>query len=97
MIERTYDRAIRHLIISLAITVLTVASPAPSSADSPKPDRVVVLPFGGIVFPVPVPPSNADPMNSASPGDVLTQRYNNLRTELSQVLRYGVTGGDTLR
>ena len=80
IIERAYDRAVRHLIVRLAIAVLIVASPTPSPADSPKPDPVVVLPFGGIVFPVPAPPSNADPMNPASPGDVLTQRYNNLRT-----------------
>jgi hypothetical protein len=36
--------------------------------------------FGDIIIPVPAPPTNADPMNLASPGDVVTQRYNNLRT-----------------
>jgi hypothetical protein len=74
------DRAVRAIINGLAIAVLIVASPSPSPADTVKPDPVIELPHD-IILPVPaVPPTNADPMNPASPGDVLTQRYNNLRT-----------------
>src|SRR5262249_46935947 len=40
----------------------------------------ILLPHD-VILPVPaVPATNAAPMNPASPGDVLTQRYNNLRT-----------------
>ena len=80
ILKRAHDRADLHLIIRLAIAVLIVASPTASPADSAKSDPVIALP-DGTVFPVPrMEPSNADPMNPASPSDVLTQRNNNLRT-----------------
>jgi hypothetical protein len=72
------SRAFRF-IVGLAIAITTSAASS-SRADNVQPDPVIVLPHD-IVLPVPAMPStNADPMNSASPGDVLTQRYNNLRT-----------------
>jgi hypothetical protein len=79
-IERVFDRAVRHLIDWLVLAILIGVAASASQADTVKPDPVIVLPHD-IILPVPaVPPTNADPTNLASPGDVLTQRYNNLRT-----------------
>jgi hypothetical protein len=79
-IGRACDRAAQYLIVRLAIAMLIGATASSSPADTVRPNPVIVLPHD-IVLPVPaMPPSNADPMNPASPGDVLTQRYNNLRT-----------------
>jgi hypothetical protein len=71
----------RPVIAMIATVLLIGAAASPSVADNVGPARAVALPFGDIILPLPtMPPSNADPMNPASPGDVLTQRYNNLRT-----------------
>lgn len=76
---RTIRHAYRHFMLALVMAVVAVAT-TPASADTVRPGPVVVLSQGEITIPVPAPPSNADPMNPASPGDVVTQRYNNLRT-----------------
>jgi hypothetical protein len=79
-IRQVRDRAARHLLIRLAIALLIGAAAVSSRADDVQPEPVIVLPHD-IVLPVPrMPPTNADPMNPNSPGDVLTQRNNNLRT-----------------
>jgi hypothetical protein len=71
----------RPVIARIATVMLVGAAPSPSVADNVGPAPAVALPFGDIILPLPtMPPSNADPMNRASPGDVVTQRYNNLRT-----------------
>jgi outer membrane protein assembly factor BamB len=69
-------------VARIGFALLIGAAASSSSADTIRPDSVIVLPYGDIVIPVPVPnpPSNADPANPASPADVVTQRYNNLRT-----------------
>lgn len=79
-VGRACDRAIRRVIVRLAIAMLIGAAASSSRADTVRPGPAIALPFGDIIIPVPIPPSNADPMNPASPGDVATQRYNNLRT-----------------
>lgn len=80
IIGRACDRAVQGVIVTLAIAVLIGAAASSSLAYTVRPSSVVALPFGDIVIPVPMPPSNADPANPASPRDVVTQRYNNLRT-----------------
>ena len=77
--ERARSRAVRHLIFSLSIALMIGVAASSSPADNVVPGPVIVLP-DDVVLPVPAPPSNADPMNPASPADVVTQRYNNLRT-----------------
>ncbi len=77
--ERARNRAVRRLIFSLSIALMIGAAASSSLADTVVPGPVIVLP-DDVVIPVPAPPSNADPMNPASPADVVTQRYNNLRT-----------------
>lgn len=74
------DRAVRRVIVRLTIAALIGAAASLSLADTVRPGPAIALPFGDIVIPVPMPPSNADPENPASPRDVVTQRYNNLRT-----------------
>jgi outer membrane protein assembly factor BamB len=74
------DRALRQLIVGLAIAMIIGAAASSSPADTLQRGPVVILPDREITIPVPAPPSNADPMNPKSPGDVVTQRYNNLRT-----------------
>ncbi|MGH7842229.1 MAG: hypothetical protein ACREQT_12015 [Candidatus Binataceae bacterium] len=76
-VGRACDRAVRRVI---AIVMLIGAATSSSPADTVRPGSAIALPYGDIIIPVPAPPSNADPMNPASPGDVVTQRYNNLRT-----------------
>jgi hypothetical protein len=68
----------RFLLIPIMAVVAVAATPA--SADTVRQGPAIALPFGDIIIPVPAPPTNADPMNPASPGDVVTNRYNNLRT-----------------
>jgi hypothetical protein len=68
----------RFLSIPMVVAVAVAATA--TSADTVRQGPAVALPFGDIIIPVPAPPTNADPMNPASPGDVVTQRYNNLRT-----------------
>ena len=78
-IRRAYDRSC--LVVRLVIAMLIALATPSLRADTVQPDPVVVLRHGGIVLSVPGRrPTNAPPMNPNSPGDVLTQRYNNLRT-----------------
>ena len=74
------DCAVRHLLARIAIAMLISAAASSSSADAVRSGPAIALPYGDIIIPVPAPPSNADPMNPASPSDVVTQRNNNLRT-----------------
>jgi len=76
---RRSDRAVRRLTAGLAIAAMMMAV-SPLRADSPRPVPVIVMPDHETVIPIPAPPSNAAAMNPRSPGDVVTQRYNNLRT-----------------
>src|SRR5215469_8748684 len=63
----------RPVIARIATVLLIGAAASPSVADNVGPARAVALPFDDIILPLPtMPPSNADPMNPASPGDVLT-------------------------
>jgi hypothetical protein len=76
---RACDRAVRRLIVRLSIALIIGAAASPAPADTVLPGPVIVLP-DDVIIPVPARPSNADPMNPASPADVVTQRYNNMRT-----------------
>ena len=74
-------RVSRSVIATIATALLIGLAASPAVADNVDPAPAVALPFGDIILPLPtMPPSNADPINRASPGDVVTQRYNNLRT-----------------
>jgi hypothetical protein len=71
----------RPVIARIAIVMLIGAAASPSPADTVGPVPAIALPSGGIVLSLPkMPPSNAEPANPASPRDVVTHRYNNLRT-----------------
>jgi hypothetical protein len=79
IIARACERTVRYLIVGIVIAMLIGAADLSSRADTVR-TPAIALPFGDIVIPIPVRPTNADPANPASPGDVVTQRYNNLRT-----------------
>ena len=61
------DCAVRHLLARIAIAMLISAAASSSSADAVRSGPAIALPYGDIIIPVPAPPSNADPMKSASP------------------------------
>jgi hypothetical protein len=76
---RTFRYAFQCVMLAIAMAVSVSLAAVPVSADTVRLGPVVVLPHSAITIPVPAPPSNAD-ADAASVGDVITQRYNNLRT-----------------
>jgi hypothetical protein len=80
LLERCVICFASRRFLSIPMVVAVAVAATATSADTVRQGPAVALPFGDIIIPVPAPPTNADPMNPASPGDVVTQRYNNLRT-----------------